>query len=409
MAIINSLLRGQLKGRIGNQWYAHARDAKGRPITRTGTINSNPTNPKTTAQMIRRAKFANSVKFYQRATANFFKFAFQDKRPNESDYNAFMRHNVDNSLILPKNLVESAGFPALGNRWNIVSGTLSRGNIAYGYQHLDSSFEFHINVAGTTIGEMSNNLIKTGAYNIDDIVTFVLISSSVTADTDLTTYSGQNPPLWTIYQFKINPADTTPIEDIEYIGAEGWTVSNSNSHLLFSFSSSERSFWLGFCVSRGVGSRLKVNTFSLFADNNAQKLVNSLLTESAQEDALKTWQASSSAILEGSVSDNSSASSNPTITKLIYNSKNYDLPATMPAISPDGSITIVLAGTGLASVTQDKFALTNGTISTFSVQNDGKRILMILKPSSTTESMVLTYGDTTICTVPVSTSVDVDG
>lgn len=73
--------------------------------------------------MLQRAKFANAVKFYKKAVQNFFKFAFEDKKKSESDYNAFMRHNVMNSTLLMKGNVDDAYFPALG-RWQMSSGSL---------------------------------------------------------------------------------------------------------------------------------------------------------------------------------------------------------------------------------------------------------------------------------------------
>lgn len=84
---------------------------KGQVVTRQ--YQPNVANPRSNAQMLHRARFASCVNFYKRATANFFKFAFEDKRPIESDYSAFMRHNTS-ALVAPLTREQIKGtYPAI--------------------------------------------------------------------------------------------------------------------------------------------------------------------------------------------------------------------------------------------------------------------------------------------------------
>ena len=77
---------GTSKGKLGN---IVLRVRKGQTVESKYQPNVN--NPRTFAQCRQRALFANAVKFYKSAIARMFKFAFEDKAANESDYNAFMR------------------------------------------------------------------------------------------------------------------------------------------------------------------------------------------------------------------------------------------------------------------------------------------------------------------------------
>lgn len=109
---------GNGSGKVGNLVVS---TRAGEQITRV--YQPRVANPKSYQQMLQRAKFANAVKFYKKAVQNFFKFAFEDKKKSESDYNAFMRHNVMNSTLLSKENVDDSYFPALG-RWQMSSGSL---------------------------------------------------------------------------------------------------------------------------------------------------------------------------------------------------------------------------------------------------------------------------------------------
>ena len=95
-----SLFFGNASGKLGQVVLS---TMKGQQIARAW--QPKVANPKTSQQQLQRAKFANSVKFFKRAQQNLFKFAFEDRRKNESDYNAFMRHNVVSSAVLDLSLI----------------------------------------------------------------------------------------------------------------------------------------------------------------------------------------------------------------------------------------------------------------------------------------------------------------
>lgn len=85
MAIIQSILVGKGKGKIGNVVLS---GLKGQTIAKQ--LNSSPSNPRTVAQTENRVKMANAVLAWQ-FLAQFFSYAKGIRKPLESVYNAFVR------------------------------------------------------------------------------------------------------------------------------------------------------------------------------------------------------------------------------------------------------------------------------------------------------------------------------
>lgn len=85
MAIIQSILVGKGKGKIGNVVLS---GLKGQTVAKQ--LNSSPTNPRTVAQTGNRVKMANAVLAWQ-FLAQFFSEAKALRKPLESTYNAFVR------------------------------------------------------------------------------------------------------------------------------------------------------------------------------------------------------------------------------------------------------------------------------------------------------------------------------
>lgn len=80
---------GFARGKVGSVVFSRR---KGEQITRSR--NENPANPRTMSQQEQRVKMIAPVQFYKTAVSTFFKFAFDDKKENESDYNTFIRRNL---------------------------------------------------------------------------------------------------------------------------------------------------------------------------------------------------------------------------------------------------------------------------------------------------------------------------
>lgn len=92
MGLIRNNLSLRMKGRAGAYSFY---SSKGRQVVR---VSQNSTNygesaRRSPAQQNRRVRWANLVNFYK-ACQSFMKGAFESKKSNETDYNAFMRKNL---------------------------------------------------------------------------------------------------------------------------------------------------------------------------------------------------------------------------------------------------------------------------------------------------------------------------
>ena len=114
-----NMLMGYARGAVGDLVFSRV---KGNQVTKAR--NRQPSNPKTSKQVYQRAKFINAVRFYQRGVQNLFKFAYEDKTAQESDFNAFMRHNTARAIPVAKNASEEAIYPAISN-WITSFGSLN--------------------------------------------------------------------------------------------------------------------------------------------------------------------------------------------------------------------------------------------------------------------------------------------
>lgn len=122
-----NMLMGYARGAVGDLVFSRV---KGNQVTKAR--NRQPSNPKTSKQVYQRAKFINAVRFYQRGVQNLFKFAYEDKTAQESDFNAFMRHNTARAIPVGKNASEESIYPAISN-WITSFGSLNGPQAVIGF------------------------------------------------------------------------------------------------------------------------------------------------------------------------------------------------------------------------------------------------------------------------------------
>lgn len=246
-------------------------------------------NPKTSAQMRQRVLFAEAVKFYKHAVQNLFKFAFEDKQQQESDYNAFMRHNVQNSIILPYDNVKNDRFPALGNAWVMSYGSLARPEVSMSENAPSLTLSVFGMTSSDTISTFYSRLIEHYGLQKGDFLTIIGIQSYVDS------LSGQPNvgPKWNIKQYVIDPDATEKPSEFDF--SAGYL--NVNLGL-------DDDFACGGAVifSRDIpGVGVKVSTSVLMNNEAAYELVNAAMDEGAIAMALNTWGATGKAILQGAL------------------------------------------------------------------------------------------------------------
>ena len=289
---------GSAKGRVGNL-VLYTR--KGSQITRA--YQSTVKNPKTSGQMLQRAKFANAVKFYQKAVQHFFKFAYQDQRANETAFNAFMRHNVDRACLLRMDEVNDPYFPAFG-RWIMSQGSLAAPMVPK-FANENCLFA-NTGIKGTekTVADLSSILIGQG-YHVGDIITFVCISSLVTSvDFDLTNYYDSGnlvQPQWDIRQLIVSTSDQTAISDIPSLGPSVGVLSAVNGGLQFAFANPQYSNAAAVIVTRKGSGVTYASNAELVPNSVALAMINATITTAWIAEVTASWQSKGDAILQGSV------------------------------------------------------------------------------------------------------------
>ena len=289
---------GSAKGKVGNL-ILYTR--KGSQITRA--YQSDVKNPRTSGQMLQRAKFSNAVKFYQKAVQHFFRFAYQDQRANETAFNAFMRHNVDRACLLRKDEVNDPYFPAFG-RWQMSQGSLAAPMVPK-FANENALFA-NTGIKGTekTVADLSSILIGQG-YHVGDIITFVCISSLVTSvDFDLTNYYDSGnlvQPQWDIRQFVVSMNDQTAISEIPSLGPSVGVLSAVNGGLQFAFANPQYSNAVAVIITRKGSGVTYASNAELVPNSVALAMINATTTTAWIAEVTASWQSTGDAILQGSV------------------------------------------------------------------------------------------------------------
>ena len=402
---------GNGSGKVGNLVVA---TRAGEQITRV--YQPRVANPKSYQQMLQRAKFANAVKFYKKAVQNFFKFAFEDKKKSESDYNAFMRHNIMNSALLVKGNVDDAYFPALG-RWQMSSGSLPNAFDIKSIENDDIAFVNNgIKADDDTIGDISSVLIGQG-FHTGDIVTFVLITSPVTyLDFDLTNLydSGLTQPQWLIAQFAIDARDTREISQANYLGSRIEGLGKFEGNSLF-VDENGNIRWDGefdnkmaatcCIVTRNTGSGVMATNTTLFGNNIFNQMLSDAEGTNYENEVLVSWGAREGAILKGSIATRSGA-----VTESVVGLKVNGERPPLTQKATEGDVTY--------TITSEKGDLKNNapgnvpagiTVKSHTLSEDKKTYTLVLTyPSSYPEGMITYMGKNIIRVEKLQGSGDTD-
>lgn len=304
-----SLFFGRASGKLGQIVLSNV---KGQQIARAW--QPKVANPRTSVQQIQRAKFANSVKFYKRATQNLFKFAFEDKRKTESDYNAFMRYNVEHSEVFNRKSYDNFNYPALA-QWTIAVGslgelkcidyesrTISNASALRGpIDNPDNSYKFPegITEATATVGHVSDYFKHDFGAQDGDFVTFVGINTELKLISDMPT----NGPWWSITQIKIDSADSNLFLQAVNKQASnnlGIDITDRVGTIVWK-STDEKVVLFGVVLSRVTSNGVLVSSSIMGLNSSGISVIIASLQDAYRQQALDSWLRSSDPILKGAV------------------------------------------------------------------------------------------------------------
>lgn len=278
---------GLRKGSTKSQTYSVLR---GQQITKDRV--SEVANPKTTSQMQQRALFATAVKFYKHANQRFFRFAFEDKKRTESEYNAFMRHNLPNSTIYDYAQSQREQFPAIGDGWVLTSGSLASPIVSLTGNRVRLAVG-SVEGSETSFGVVCDKIIKAYGLQAGDIMTIVGVRSIVQ-------FIDEEPstnPSWDMLQFTLDSSSTAQLPDL---------VSVADGYVTFEVDVFGDDACGGAVVfSRNIaGSGVKVSTSRLVNNSVAQSILDASRSDAYRGQALNSWGATGVAILQGSITQN---------------------------------------------------------------------------------------------------------
>lgn len=299
-----SLFWGTSKGRLGNVVY---RVRRGREVA--SKYQPNVDNPRTVAQMNQRALFAAAVKFYKSAVAKMFKFAYEDRGAQESDYNAFMRHNVTSGMILTKEMNDSPLYPSVGNEYILSYGSLPTLEVGAGMDTpymAANGLEAYPGLTGVTsfgdiaIADISRYLIEQYGFENGDLFTIVRVSSLL----ENLGEEAIEAPTWQVIQIRVDTSNYNPYGSVYPMN--NWVrqlhFDDSQSSLILD---ERQDYICGYAAihSKQSGGRLLVSTQSLVLNDAALNYWYDSFEQPYYNNALATWGAQTDGVLQGAVAD----------------------------------------------------------------------------------------------------------
>ena len=377
---------------------------KGQVVTRQ--YQPNVANPRSNAQMLQRARFASCVNFYKRATANFFKFAYEDKRPTESDYNAFMRHNTS-ALVAPLTREQVKGtYPAIASSWLLSAGSLATPSVLDVRTDMPYLALPSLSDAAATVGNLSTALMRDYSLVVGDIITIVRVSADVNS---LDAPNPDKPSDWQIVQFVIDPASTDNLASISArlslaVGKGLVLDSQSNTNAVY----------YGVIYSRKERAQsLKVSTSELLPNAVAYNIYVAAQSGLWQRKVLSTWGASGTAVLEGAYINAAGA-------PIIQTIKGEPIPRISETVFDSGvTSSAELGGSNLMGLSAGDFRGEGVSVSSLQVKSDTEAVLTLVGTGAAPSAWSLYYmgqliarynsGDAAITSVTPSSSAQLDG
>lgn len=301
----NNMLLGYARGKVGDLVFQRR---KGEQIVKAR--NRNPNNPRTWSQQMQRVRMYAPVAFYKMAIENFFRFAFEDKKPNETDYNAFIRENLNafQGPYFTRAQVQQK-YPVLAP-YVISSGTLTAINNSQAKteNRISNSIIIQEREIGTeqrNVGYVSSQLIERYGLRNGDMLTFIIIEVKglTTTENGETIYNGS-----TNFVYKNFVIDITSQEQLTQNSADitnqGFTISNpiegrTTANLAFidvSENNMQSAVGTAVIVTRRSNGKILASKTTLKLDTIAQNYYQNMSTTQQLIIAAQSYDAQDSAL-----------------------------------------------------------------------------------------------------------------
>lgn len=291
--VSNFYLKNQIGKLGGAVYYVVAGE------TRSRELAAKVTNPRTTAQMLQRVRWANLVNFY-RANRSWMKYAFETKKANQSEYNKFMSLNVSSSPIyLTKQ--QAAGGACVAYPYIITQGSL------YSVEHTVSGiniytniyWEFNLDLTTTmSVARFSQVLIENNpALQYGDQLSFIRV------------YQQSNPntgyPYIVVRKYELVLSATNFNAWANYLPSDIIVVLGHNDRAVLAVDAANRVGGCSFVISRTVGGKTYVSTQSLVVVGN-DTLIGQFSSQNQLQTAIDSYGESEEAFLSSTVANEAS-------------------------------------------------------------------------------------------------------
>lgn len=297
---------GTATGRIGN---TVVRVRKG--VRVESAYQPNVANPRSSGQVVQRGKFSDAVGFYKRAMANFFKMAFEDKKTNETDFNAYMRHNVSRAYVYSRQMVKGGegALPYIG-KWLLTYGSLYSPEVNSSASGITVPLLAGSN-EDTLVGAF-NELISNGYAQEGDILTIVRVLTSADgagADeyTDEAlgllpgfTYTDALPvgvgPVWRVNQYVVDTKNTSILGQQPWYGDTTGLINFTDMGKAATNSARAAAV----IITRKTANGLLCSTSQLVWNKAGEDMMSAMASEAWLEGQRKAWS-SQNVILAGAL------------------------------------------------------------------------------------------------------------
>lgn len=277
---------------------------KGQQVTKDRVTDV--ANPRSFAQQMQRAKFAYLGKFYSKATKAFFKMAFEDKRATESDYNAFMRHNMSLCPYSTKQMADNVNTPWFG-KFLMTKGSLTSLDALLSIT-LSGNMELIYTYAteAVTVGMLSASILEDSQLIAGDIITIALINGAPSAtpieslaegiENEALSFDNAVAPAWQFIQFRLNADDARPLTDL------GFVLASTGEGYRPAVNGNGSSVCGGVIVaSRNLDGGLRVSDSHIIVNADLDAAIAIGLSKDWGEHCAITWGAQEQVILQGSL------------------------------------------------------------------------------------------------------------
>lgn len=256
--------------------------------------NPEPANPRTNNQTAQRIIFSSAVKLFKSAIAKQFKFAYEDKKLTESDYNAFMRHNIKNGMVIERGQYLNQNFPSIGE-FLLSFGSLPeiRNTEGQGTNTVKFNYGIEIQDTPTTLQGVAS-WFRAGGHVLDgDIITLLHIrTAAANIDSKPTT-----APSWNVVQIMVGDAiDHRTIASVSSLV----NVTSTESDLIINLSENNAE-GCALIISRPTPGGLKVSNSRIWYNGAADSILTASKQNAYIEKAKLSWGMGTQAVLEGSL------------------------------------------------------------------------------------------------------------